>query len=234
VQNDVRLEVAVDDAGELDETLNDTIVRWIVEYNMPGAGLPKLERVFEEPEDLAKRATRDKTLVDMGWEPSEEYMLDTYGEGWTRRKPEPVPEELLPGAPGGGGAAPGAAAETPGADEEDPRFAEGLPLQRAGAQRAFNRAQQDTLAAAADELAGHWQELMGKQFEDLISMLEETGDLVQFRERLDELLERPPADAAVETVARATFAGALMGRGMAQRRTFGAKLRGLLGRRGGR
>lgn len=209
VQNEVRLEVAQDDANELDETLNDTLVRWIVEFNMPGAGVPKLCTDFKEPEDLVQRATRDKTLFDMGWEPNEKYMLDTYGEGWTKKAPPPTPAPLLPGLGGPGAAAP----------EDDPT--DGAPGARGAAAtadfaEASNRqaqARQDQLVAAAEELSGQWRKLMGKRVEDLVAQLEQTGDLVQFRERLPQLLDAEPDPAAVELIARSTFASHVMGRG---------------------
>ncbi|RQO63153.1 hypothetical protein DBR47_00845 [Paucibacter sp. KBW04] len=222
VQNDVRLEVAMDDANELDETLNDTLVRWIVEYNMPGAGLPKLEHVFDEPEDTAKLAERDSKLFQMGFEPSEQYITETYGEGWTRK----APPSVLTAPVQTQGYAVDAALEA-GAEDEDTRgaraddpatagFAEGLPLGKASAQRAFNQARQEAIQSGAEELAAQWQALMRKPMEDLVNLLDETGDLVQFRERLTGLLHAKPDPATVETIARATFAGHVMGRGLAK------------------
>lgn len=200
VQNDVRLEVAQDDADELDETLNETIVRWIVEFNMPGAGLPHLRHDFTAPDDLVQRAARDKTLHDMGWEPSEDYVLQTYGEGWTRRAPDAPPGGMGADALGGTAAA-------------EAVFAEGRPMQQA---RGFNALRQEAIVQGADELAGQWRALLGRQVEDLLSMLDETGDLVQFRERMAQLVDREPDPEAVETMARATFAGHVLGRGRAR------------------
>lgn len=206
VQNDVRLEVAQDDANELDETLNDTLVRWIVEFNMPGAGVPKLCSDFAEPEDLAARATRDKTLFDMGWEPSEKYMLDTYGEGWTKKAPPPSLPPLMPGQAMGGNTA---------EDPEEPAAPGAVvDFKEASNPRAAAHAQrQAELVTAAEALAGQWRQVMGKRVEDLVAVLEQTGDLVQFRERLPDLLNAEPDPAAVELIARSTFAGNVMGRG---------------------
>lgn len=213
VQNDVRLEVAVDDADELDETLNATLVRWIVDYNMPGAGYPLLKHVFDEPEDLAKRAARDKTLVEMGWEPTEEYMLDTYGEGWVKsEKPVPPPSPFGFGAPalpaGQGGEAGGA-----GEEEPAPAFADSAPLQAA---RARNVEHQDAIEAGALALSQQWEAMLGKRVQNLLSELDETGDLAAFREKLDHLMVTTPQTDTVEAIARAAFAGHLVGRARAQ------------------
>lgn len=48
-------------------------------------------------EALCKRATLDKTLMDMGYEPDPDYIARTYGPGW-HRKPEPTSAPALPPA----------------------------------------------------------------------------------------------------------------------------------------
>jgi phage gp29-like protein len=217
VQNDVRLEVAKDDGDELDETFNDTLVKWIVEYNLPGAQPPKLCHDFKEPEDLVKRAQRDKALNDMGWQPSEDYMLETYGEGWTKKPALPPPDPALLGLGGPGFALGGAPQQPPAkaasaaAAEDDAAFAE-QPLQAA---RTFNAQRQQALAEGADALAGEWRKLVGPQVENLLSVLDETQDLPQFKERLANLLDAEPPKATVDAIARATFAAHVMGRGKA-------------------
>jgi hypothetical protein len=64
----------------------------VVDFNLPGAGYPTIYRDFSEEVDTKMLAERDQILVAMGWEPSEEYIGDTYGEGWTR-KTAPAPAE---------------------------------------------------------------------------------------------------------------------------------------------
>ncbi|WP_418648882.1 DUF935 domain-containing protein [Thauera butanivorans] len=83
VHNEVRLELARVDADLLTDTLSQTLVRWIVEFNDPGAGVPRVERDFSEPEDLGAKATRDKQLVEMGLEPEDAYIAEFY-PGWKR------------------------------------------------------------------------------------------------------------------------------------------------------
>ena len=87
VQNEVRKEIAQADADEMSETLNETLVRWIVDYNLPGAGYPTVWRDFEEAADLGARATRDKAIYDMGFRPTLEYINEIYGGQWTEAPP---------------------------------------------------------------------------------------------------------------------------------------------------
>ena len=242
VQNDVRLEVAKDDGDELDETLSDTLVRWIVEYNLPGATLPRLEHDFEEPEDLVQRASRDKTLGDMGWEPSEEYMLETYGEGRSRRAASAMPQGFGFGGPQGQQDVPAGQRQAMGDTADDPadpegdaaRFAEGAPLGKGSQQRAFNKARQEAITTGADALASEWQQLVRKPVEDVLALAETSGgDLVQFRERLTTLLDAKPDPEVVERFAQAAFAANVMGRGLAPKKTIGQKLAALINRRKG-
>jgi phage gp29-like protein len=89
--NDVRLELAKGDADLLCDTINESLIRWLVELNVPGADPPKVWRSFAEKEDLKSRAETDKIICDMGFEPGAEYINATYGGKWARKQ-EPVVE----------------------------------------------------------------------------------------------------------------------------------------------
>lgn len=82
--NSVRLELTKADADLLAGTLNETLIRWICAFNCPGANPPRLWWDVSEPEDLKARAERDKTLTDMGLEPDDDYIAETY-PGWRRK-----------------------------------------------------------------------------------------------------------------------------------------------------
>lgn len=123
-QNECRKEIARADADLLSGTLVQTLVRWIVEYNVPGAALPKVWRDFEDEEDLEKRSKVDKTLSEMGYEPeSVDYINETYGGKWVKKAPPP-PSNLQPNT---ALLQPGAAASIPavsfGEVDEVERFA---------------------------------------------------------------------------------------------------------------
>lgn len=104
VHNEVRLELVKADADLLSDTINDTLVRWIVELNVPGAKPPTVYRVF--PEDLDKRADRDNKIRKLGYKPTPEYIQRVYGDGWVPDMPpvtasstRPAPAFAAPEAP---------------------------------------------------------------------------------------------------------------------------------------
>ncbi len=85
VQNEVRLEITKADADLLATTLRSTLLEWITFYNRPGAATPVLKWDFSEPEDLKARAERDQIIVAIGYEPTPQYIKDTYGDGFVKK-----------------------------------------------------------------------------------------------------------------------------------------------------
>lgn len=91
VHNDVRIAIAKADADLVCQTLRGTLVRWIVELNFPGAGIPEIWRDFSEAEDLNDRVKRDQAISGMGYKPKDvAYINETYGGDWIE-KPSTVP-----------------------------------------------------------------------------------------------------------------------------------------------
>lgn len=92
IHNEVRIAIAKAAADLVCETVRDTLVRWFVEANWPGAAIPEVWRDFSEAEDLNDKVARDKTIHEMGYEPEDEdYFSETYGGAWVKRKtPEPT------------------------------------------------------------------------------------------------------------------------------------------------
>lgn len=82
VENEVRLELVKADADLISDTLNTQLIPWIVDYNLPGAGYPKVSRVIEEPVDKEALASTFKTIFDMGYQPSPQLIEDNFGTGW--------------------------------------------------------------------------------------------------------------------------------------------------------
>lgn len=220
--NEVRIEVAKGDSDLLSDTLNETLIKWIVELNWPGSEPPTVWRDFSEPEDLKTRAQRDLLLDRLGWELEDDKFIEVYGDGY-RRKPssspaQQVPEPEPPPAP----ASKNRPAEPPAEfGEEQQRslfrrflgwlgFAE--PGQPVEDQRRLNRDKQQEFAEAGEALAQDWQNLLGPRIQELRTLLDETQDLELFRERLAEFLEAEPSPEVVRAVERATFAGYLLGR----------------------
>jgi phage gp29-like protein len=190
VQMDVRQDLVKSDADLICESFNRTVARWLTEWNFPGAATPRVWRQVDEGEDLDARSQVDLRLHEMGYEPeSPEYLNETYGGRWVK-KAASAPAGLA--QPGAEFAEPAAAVATATEDQE-----------------AIDR--------AAAQFAARWQELLGPRVDELIAMVEETGDLVTFRERLSELIAADPPPALVESLERAGFTAHLLGRTLADR-----------------
>lgn len=100
MQNDVRWDLTVSDCRQLAGTLTRDLVYPILALNK---GLPNLRRCprfrfeTELEEDLNARAERDTKIYSLGYEPSEDYIEQTYGEGWMKKQaPEPPPAGATP------------------------------------------------------------------------------------------------------------------------------------------
>ena len=91
VQKDVRDETIASDVQLLDEVLNDTLAKWLTEWNFPGAAVPVIHHDAEPAEDLDKRAEREKTISETaGVRPTQKHVEDTYGGEW-EEKPAAAP-----------------------------------------------------------------------------------------------------------------------------------------------
>jgi len=93
-QRDVRQDYIESDASLLCECINETLVRWIVDYNFPGVSIyPKFKIRVQKEKDLKPQAERDKILVsDIGLPISEKYFYDEYGI----KKPEDDEKIVIP------------------------------------------------------------------------------------------------------------------------------------------
>ena len=86
-QSDVRQEIIEADADLLDACLNDSLIKWIVDYNFPAVtDYPKIKTYAVAKPSLKEQSEIDKTLVvDIGLPVGKAYFYSTYGI--------PVPEE---------------------------------------------------------------------------------------------------------------------------------------------
>ena len=177
------------------ESFNRSVGRWWTEYNFPGAVPPRVWRNTEPPEDLNARAERDGKVFALGYEPTEDYIKETYGEGWVKKKEQPAP--ALFGAPG----------TMPG---EEPAFAEGERAALA-ALKAATRADQQAIADAALQFANQYETVMGARVGALLGAAQDSDDYESFREKLTDLLATVPDDATTEPLARGSFFARLLG-----------------------
>lgn len=95
-QGDVRQELIEADADLLDACLNETLIKWIVDYNFPNVSAwPKIKTFAAPKPDLKEQSAIDKTLVvDIGLPVSTAYFYAAYGI------PKPEPGEELVGGTG--------------------------------------------------------------------------------------------------------------------------------------
>lgn len=100
LQGDVRSDLTRADADLACESFNRAPVKWLTEYNYPGANPPRVFRVTDPEEDQDKKADRDKKIYDMGFKPTLKHITDEYGGEWQERKEsaEPSVPGVVPGA----------------------------------------------------------------------------------------------------------------------------------------
>ena len=94
LQADVRLELIKADADLVCESFNDSVIRWLVEWNFPTAKLPKVSRIIEDPQDLDKLADRDKKLTEIGYKPTLRHVKDTYGGEYIEQEKTQITTEF--------------------------------------------------------------------------------------------------------------------------------------------
>lgn len=82
-RQDVRHDLTQADSDLLSETLNETLVAWICEFN--GLEPCHVYRKIEAEDDTKARAEADKLIYDMGFEMDEDTVRAKYGEGWKKR-----------------------------------------------------------------------------------------------------------------------------------------------------
>jgi phage gp29-like protein len=94
--SEVRSDITAADADLICSSFNRSVVKWLCEWNFPGAALPKVWREVEEPEDLKARADRDKVIYDMGYKPTLKYITETYDVAVEAVPPPEPPSADLP------------------------------------------------------------------------------------------------------------------------------------------
>lgn len=206
VHQEVRIELAKDDADDLSDTLNDTLIRWITEFNFPGRVPPKVWRKFDEPEDLDKAAERDVKLSQIGIVPTEERVLEVYGPGYERKPPPPAPQFNIDAR----GAAP-EFSEHGGFRTWFRKTLKGLfPFDpRKGVDVRFAEAEKDTPAAQSDRLEGATNKEVTvwiNQIKDLVEKADSLEDL-QAKLRALQLKDEDLVKVMADALAAAAVAG---------------------------
>ncbi|MCB1809967.1 MAG: DUF935 family protein, partial [Candidatus Competibacteraceae bacterium] len=83
VHQDVSETVTKADADLICQSFTDGPAARLTGWNFSeGTPVPKIWRQVESGDDLEKMATRDKTIIDMGFKPGLAYIRETYGQHW--------------------------------------------------------------------------------------------------------------------------------------------------------
>lgn len=189
-QNDVRIEIARADADLLSDTLNATLVRWIVDYNLPGAGYPRMWRDFQEDAgEINTFTTGLQRLVQMGLQVPKRWAYERFVI------PQPVDgEEILEQVAGG--------LESFGGAAFAERAADDVPTP---ADLIAARAAREGASAVADWIA------------TIETMLAKAGSLEEFRAMLIAAFGELPDDKLATVLAGAMTAAEAAGRFDAER-----------------
>lgn len=158
VHNEVREDICDADCDLLAEAHNDTLIRWMVEVNMPGAEPPQVWRRKPVEQDLKEQLAIDEGLARLGWEITDEHVRETYGEGYVRKpKPEPEapPANLAAGAiePDADPSTPAVELAAPTPDAIDDLTDQALAIARTGAEDMVADARAAIFAAGSLEEA---------------------------------------------------------------------------------
>ncbi|MEX0745309.1 MAG: DUF935 family protein [Phycisphaeraceae bacterium] len=93
---DVRDDIVKADADVVCESFNQSVVRWLTQWNYPNAMQPRVWRKMDQTDDMARKALQDERVSRLGYRPTLQYITETYGEGWE------VDNRPMGAAPGGG------------------------------------------------------------------------------------------------------------------------------------
>ena len=188
-QENVRTDIISADADALCESLNQQVVRWVVDYNFPGVKrYPKMWIPMEEDEDLMVRAERDE-IIGRNVPIPQRYWYETYGI------PAPKDGELV----SGGSPTP----PKPGQDNASfsecshcgPRFAED---------------EKDSVDGIADQAMN---EADGSEMVDQVfKLLSESDSLEDARDKIIDLAETISVEDMAENIRDARLTAGLAGR----------------------
>jgi phage gp29-like protein len=96
-RQDVRLELTQADSDLLSETLNETLIKWICEYN--GFSRCRVYREIKGEEDKKAESETDKNVSEMGFSLSLDAVRAKYGDGWDKKAAPVEPHSPENGKP---------------------------------------------------------------------------------------------------------------------------------------
>ena len=178
--------VAKDDADTLSQSFNNSVARWLCQWNFPGAAAPKMWRKIEKDPTTAEHIEIDKGLFDIGYQATEAHIKDVYGDGYEKRaEPVIVSPESPEGEP------------EPGQDSDfaDPAT-NGPPQDRRG------MAALGAIDGAAIDLAERMVPVIDSQLNTVLDILQ-SGDIKLAIKRVNQMIKtNAPPDGMQAIIAQ--------------------------------
>ena len=189
VHNDVRKDLAMDDATLIEKTFNQ-LIRWIYEINFPAElTLPRFEVVL--PEDLNQaRVARDRQLTAMGIRFTTEYYRDIYDID-----PRYIASIEAPAGSGSAAAAGGEFAEHAAGCCHGPEFVEGEI--------------KDILSSVTPQ---DMQDQMEELLRPILELAAKHSDYAEFDKALETLFPELPFDKFQETMEKCLLLSEMRGK----------------------
>lgn len=191
LQGDVRDDIVKADADLVCMSFNATVVKWLVEWNFPGAALPQVWRKCEDEEDANTAAERDEKIFKMGFKPTLKYIQEKYGGEWVEASTPTKPDLTVSNTSL-------AVSNTEGAQfaEGDIQFADQIALDAA------------IEAIAPDMLQGQAVTAL----KPVLKMIADSVDYAEVHDKLAEIFPQMDTQQLEETLARAMFVSEVWGR----------------------
>lgn len=190
-RQNVRQDLTQADSDLLSETINETLLTWICEYN--GLEPCHVYRQIKEEEDTKALAETDKIISEMGFELDEATVKARYGEGWKKKTSVNPDTQIQPGTK---------PQQTP--SQTAASFAE------APAKAEY---QPDALDALIDAEQAAWRPAMDPLVDPIRAFLADAAARGQTAEevlaRLPELLPQLNANSLADSLANAAFTARL-------------------------
>jgi phage gp29-like protein len=201
VHNEVRRDIMRSDALQVAATLNRQLVRPFVDLNMgPRRKYPRLKIGLPDELSTAEKIEALTKMVPVGLRVEASQVRDQLGY----TEPAADADVLGPAA----SPAPGAPT-TPAAQAAARRLREAAALRAVHAAAAARDAIDDQVQGALDD--GGWEPLVDPITAPIAALLDETGSLEEFRDRLVELVRTMDTAQLVELLARNAFAARAAG-----------------------
>lgn len=187
VHDRVRMDIARWDARQLENTLNEFLVRPFIQFNYgPQEKYPRVKLAISEPEDLKAFVDALIPLVDRGLRVQESEVRDRFGLA----EPEQGAVVLSP-------------------SNSFSAFSPAPALNRE--QLALNRSQQDEIDVMASEALKDWEQTGDAFTSPVLQLAQEVESFEAFLERLPELQKTLAPEAFVRQLALLSFKARTLG-----------------------